>query len=44
MKDLPIWVTEVASNDDGTKGLFSTSAGAVLKRIPLDTLRASLGA
>ena len=44
MKDLPIWVTELATKDEGTKGFFSTSTEAVLKRLPLDTLRASLGA
>ncbi len=43
MKDLPIWVTEVAMTDEAAKGIFSTSAQAVLKRVPLDTLRASLG-
>lgn len=42
MNDLPIWVTEIPTNEDGTKGMFSTSAQAVLKRIPLDALRGSL--
>jgi len=42
MTDLPIWVTEVPTNDDGTKGLFSTSSEAILKRVPLDALRANL--
>ncbi len=43
MNDLPIWVVEIPTNDDGTKGFFSTSTEAVLKRVPLDKLRASLG-
>ncbi len=43
MKDLPIWVTEVATKNEGTKGFFSTSTEAVLKRVSLETLRASLG-
>ena len=42
MNDLPIWVTEIPTNDDRTKGMFSTSAQTVLRRIPFDTLRASL--
>ncbi len=42
MRDLPIWVTEIPTNEEGTKGFFNTSAEVVLKRIPFDTLHASL--
>jgi len=43
MKDLPMWVAEVPTGDEGVKSVFGTSAEAILKRVPLERLRASLG-